>query len=54
MTQIISNYEGNIYKDTHQEVATWIRLYTSMNKTNYERNEVEAKNHKKNYNIMKC
>ena len=37
MAQIISNYEGNRCKDTYQEVTTWQRLYTSMNKTKDKR-----------------
>jgi len=47
MAQIISNYKGNRYKDEHQEITTWQRLYTSMNKTKDKRNEVEAKNTKR-------
>jgi len=47
MAQIISNYEGNRYKDTHQEIKTWQRLFTSMNKTKDKRNEVEAKTTKR-------
>ena len=47
MAQIISNYEGNRYKDTHQEVITWKRLYTSMNKTKDKRNGVKAKTTKR-------
>ena len=44
---IISNYEGNRYKDAHQEITTWQRLYISMNKTKDKRNEVEAKSTKR-------
>jgi len=47
MAQIISNYEGNRYKDKHQEVITWQRLYTSMNKTKDKRNGDEAKTTKR-------
>ena len=53
MAQIISIYEGNRYKDTHQEVTTWQRLYTSMNKIKDKRNKVKAKTTKKNYSEMK-
>jgi len=43
MAQFISNYEGNRYKDTHQEVTTYQRLYTSMSETTNKGNNIEAK-----------
>ena len=43
MAQFISNYKGNRYKDTHQEVATQQRLYTDMSETTNKGNEFKAK-----------
>ena len=43
MAQFISNYEGNRYKDKHQQVTTWQRLYNGMGETKNKRNEIEAK-----------
>jgi len=45
--KLFLNYEGNRYKGEHQEITTWQRLYTSINKTKDKRNEVEAKTTKR-------
>ena len=43
MEQFISNYKGNRYKDTHQEVTTQKRLYTNISETTNKGNKFEAK-----------